>query len=185
MTGIDPDVERLSFAKEKYSANNITYQNACAEDIPGGNYDLIFSNSVLHWCKDKDLVFKQVARALKPGGKFGFVTPADFDVEEQFLTPSKMFTPECRKFMLEHVHHASSDTFKSLAAGNGLHVTYFSKHLQEWQFENVSKLIEFHMTHYKGHLSLKQFNLRAMKQHYGEGSISIIIPYITVLTHKI
>ena len=73
VVGMDPDTDRLQLAKEKYSAPNLTYQEGKAEDISGGNYDVVFSNFVLHWCEDKDIVFKQVMRSLKEGGKFGFV----------------------------------------------------------------------------------------------------------------
>ena len=48
LVGIDPDTERLRLAKEMYSASNIEYLERSAEDIPGGRYDLVFSNHVLH-----------------------------------------------------------------------------------------------------------------------------------------
>ena len=57
VVGIDPDTERLQLAKEKYSASNIEYLEGSAENIPGGDYGLVFSNHVLHWCNDKNLVF--------------------------------------------------------------------------------------------------------------------------------
>ena len=186
VVGIDPDSERLQVASEKYSADNVCYFEGSGENsnVFGGDYDIVFCNSVLHWCKDKNLVFKNVAKSLKPGGTFGFVTPADFNVEKHFFTPAKMFSHECHKALLNHVHHASSETFLSIAAANNLKVTHFSKHLREWKFENVSKLIEFHMTHYKGQLGPEHFNVEAMENHYGNGSISFTIPYITVVAYK-
>ena len=48
VVGIDPETERLRLAKEKCSASNIEYLERSAEDIPGGGYDLVFSNHVLH-----------------------------------------------------------------------------------------------------------------------------------------
>ena len=69
---IDPDVERLEIARMKHGAPNLTYYEGSAYEIPGTDYDYVFSNYVLHWIKDKDLVFKQVSKALKKGGEFAF-----------------------------------------------------------------------------------------------------------------
>ena len=62
----------MSLAKKMYTADNLEYYEGKAEDIPGTDYDIVFSNYVLHWCMDKDLVFKQVSKCLKKGGKFVF-----------------------------------------------------------------------------------------------------------------
>ena len=168
-------------AREKYSVPNVVFQEGRAEDIPGGDYDVVFSNSVLHWCKDKDTLFEEVAKSLKKGGMFGFVTPADFDAEEQFYTPANMVSRECRKVMVNDVHIVSSEKIRQLCSTNNFTVTYFHKHLREWVFKDVYKLIEFHMTHYKGQFDISHFNVEAMKKHYGEGEIIITIPYITVV----
>ena len=93
------------------------------------------------------------------------------------------------KVLLNHVHHALSETFLSIAAAkinNRLKVTHFSKHLRELmqKFEDVSKPIEFHMTHYKGQFGPEHFNLEAIENRYGNGSISFTFPYITVVAHK-
>lgn len=185
IVGIDPDAERLQVARKKHSADILTYQEGSGEKIPGGDYDIVFSNSVLHWCKDKNLVFRNVANSLKKGGKFGFVTPADFNADEVFFTPHEMFSKECHRALSGHVYHASSETYISVAGANNLVVTHFRKHLREWKFENVLQLIEFHMTHYKGKFGLEHFNIEAMKSRYGNGNFIIIIPYITVVAQKI
>ena len=54
VVGINPDTERLKIAKEKHSAPNIVYLEADAEHLPGEDYDLLFSNCVLHWVKTKN-----------------------------------------------------------------------------------------------------------------------------------
>jgi SAM-dependent methyltransferase len=102
--GIDPDLDRLKIAREKYSANNIEFLEGAAEEPPLQHFDVVFSNSVLHWCEDKDRVFKQIANRLQGGGKFGFVTPVDFDNTKQLLTPANMFSPECLEAMTNGVH---------------------------------------------------------------------------------
>ncbi len=50
--------------RKKYSAENIEYLYGTAENLPGVDFkfDMVFSNHVLHWCEDKDLVLKQVSQ---------------------------------------------------------------------------------------------------------------------------
>ena len=91
VVGIDPDTERLRLAKEKCSACNIEYLERSVEDIPGGGYDLAFSNHVLHWCNDIDLVFRQVASKLKTDRIFAFMCVT------QQSAPPEMFSDELRR----------------------------------------------------------------------------------------
>ena len=137
VVGIDPDSKRLQVAREKYSADNICYFEGSGENIIGGDYDIVFSNSVLHWCKDRNLIFENVAKSLKPGGTFGFVACADFDFEKQLFMPFTC-SQECHRALVNKIYQDSSETFLSLAATNGLKVSHFSKHLREWKFEDVS-----------------------------------------------
>ena len=171
-------------AKTKYAACNSQYLERSGEDIPGEGYDIVFCNSVLHWCKDKDLVFKQVEKSLKEGGTFGFVTPSDFDAEREFFTPANMFSSECRQVMMNDVHHISSNEFLHLATTNNFTLMYCKKHLRNWKFKNVNELVEFHVIHYKGRFNFTHFNIEAMKEHYGDGEFTITIPYITVILKK-
>ena len=69
VVAIDPDKDRLPVAKRKYQAGNLEFLQGSAEAIPGGDYDLIFSNHVLHWCKDRQAAFDNIAMSLKPGGR--------------------------------------------------------------------------------------------------------------------
>lgn len=45
------------------------------EYFPEDQYDVVFSNYVLHWIKDKASTFKKVHQNLKPGGRFAFTVP--------------------------------------------------------------------------------------------------------------
>ena len=81
VVAVDPDVERLKIAREKYSASNIEYIQADDKTFPPGQYDLIFSNIVIHWISDKRTLFTRVHEYLCPGGHFAFTT---FDGEQTF-----------------------------------------------------------------------------------------------------
>ena len=57
VVAVDPDGERLKIAREKYSAQNVEYIQADDKTFPSGQYDLIFSNIVIHWISDKKGLF--------------------------------------------------------------------------------------------------------------------------------
>ena len=74
VVAVDPDRERLKIAREKYSASNIEYIQADDKTFPPGEYDLIFSNIVIHWMSDKESLLKRVHETLHPQGCFAFTT---------------------------------------------------------------------------------------------------------------
>ncbi|HWS75483.1 MAG TPA: malonyl-ACP O-methyltransferase BioC [Quisquiliibacterium sp.] len=47
---------------------------AAALPLRDASVDLVFSNLMLHWCRDPDAVFGEIRRVLKPGGLFTFTT---------------------------------------------------------------------------------------------------------------
>ena len=178
VVGIDPDEERLQLARKKYPGPNLTYQEGTAENIPRGVYDFVFSNSVLHYCEDKDKVFKQVKKSLKKGGKFGFVTPNNFDAIEQFCTPADMLSVECRENLINKTHIPRTEELRNIMSVNGFQITYMQEHIREWKFEGVSELIQFLMTHYRD-FGRQHYNAEAMKRRYGDGEIVFKMPYTT------
>ena len=69
--GIDPDVTRVMVAKNTYSSfGNLSFQIGSAEYIPENRYDIVFSNYVFHWVKDKVKAFQDIFNSLKPFGSF-------------------------------------------------------------------------------------------------------------------
>ena len=74
VTGIDmtPDMA----AKGRRSAaemglSNVTIVDGSAERLPFGDasFDVVISNGVIHLIPDKDAVFSEIARVLRPGGR--------------------------------------------------------------------------------------------------------------------
>ena len=74
VVAVDPDGERLKIAREKYSASNIQYIQVDDETFPSGEYDVIFSNLVLHWIHNKEALLKHIHSNLCQGGYFAFTT---------------------------------------------------------------------------------------------------------------
>ena len=70
VVAVDPDGERLAIARVRYPSNNIEYIQADDQSFPAGEYDIIFSNLVIHWIDDKKAVFNRVYANLRPGGCF-------------------------------------------------------------------------------------------------------------------
>lgn len=77
-----PDATVIALDLAEKMLNNQTYRDhpyklcADAEQLPLANnsIDLIFSNLMLPWCNDIEVVFQEVKRVLKPNGLFLFST---------------------------------------------------------------------------------------------------------------
>jgi len=72
--GIDLISEMLERAREnleKTSLNNVTFQEASAEDLPfpDRSFDVVISNGVFNLIPDKVKALKEVFRVLKPFGR--------------------------------------------------------------------------------------------------------------------
>ena len=103
VVGIDPDLERLQIAREKYSADNIEYLEGRGENIPGSDYDIVFSNYVLNWSDKKEEIFSQAYKCLKAGGKLGFVAVSGNSIVEEVCVAgmvSAEFEAAGRKMMV-------------------------------------------------------------------------------------
>ena len=79
VVAINPDTERIKIAKEKHSSSNTQYLVAGAENLPGEGYDILFSNFVLHWVKDKKAVFQKAQAILNQEGRIAFCCPCHND----------------------------------------------------------------------------------------------------------
>lgn len=48
-------------------------------DIPGGSYDLVYVANTIHHVQNRPLLFEQIRRALKPGGRFFSIDPLAYN----------------------------------------------------------------------------------------------------------
>ena len=73
VTGIDFSARMVEVARRHYP--QATFLEANAEELPFGDasFEAVVSNFVVHHLARPDVVFREVCRALKPGGRFAFV----------------------------------------------------------------------------------------------------------------
>ena len=68
--GIDRSPEMIAYATETYSIQNLSFACMDARSLTFSNqFDLIFSNAVLHWVDDHLAFLKGASRALKQNGR--------------------------------------------------------------------------------------------------------------------
>ena len=73
VVGIDSSAEMVDYAKQTYPESQYTslsFQCQDARSLPfSSEFDLVFSNAVLHWVNDHPAFLQGAYQALKPGGK--------------------------------------------------------------------------------------------------------------------
>ena len=185
VVAIDPNAEGLKVAKDKYTASNLQYLEGSSDNIPGGEYDIVFSNYVLHWIKDKGILFKNIAQSLKKGGKFAFVTPSYKDFNKDVLTPAEMYSPECRNAIISSYQMLNMDEYKPFFSSSNFEIIYSEEHLQEWKFNGVEDFVSFCSVFLtQGRFDITHFDVEAMRKHHGDGEIIFNPPILTSILHK-
>lgn len=127
-------------------ADKVRVHHGNFEKIPFENnsYDCVWSqDSILH-SKNKDVVFKEVSRVLKPDGEFIFSDP---------MQKNALVTPQLTK-VFERIHLDSMghpDLYKKLADENGIFINEYS---------SMPKSLLFHYTNVLKQLEQKQNELR-------------------------
>ena len=183
VVGIDPDTERLKIAKEKHSAPNIVYLEADAEHLPGEDYDLIFSNFVLHWVKDKEPVFQQAQKILKQGGLFAFCSAIQNDA--YFPPGEDMVSKEFKQDTLNNWFLVDVEEADRYATKYGFETDYFRKDVANFDSGNIDGLIEFYMTHSPGKISdISHFNIENIKKYFGDHFI-VSVPQALAIYKKV
>jgi SAM-dependent methyltransferase len=74
VTGIDLHEKRLAYARKHYGSDTTGFLTMDAEkaDFPAGSYDKAMSLCVMEHLGDDERVMRNVAKALRPGGRFVF-----------------------------------------------------------------------------------------------------------------
>jgi arsenite methyltransferase len=123
VTGIDMTEEQLEKATRLASENkfdNVTFVKGYLENLPfeDASFDIVISNGVINLCPDKEKVFAEVSRVLKPNGK---MVIADIVTEQQLpetITCDSTLWASCIGGA------GQEDTYKNSIESNGMEVLY-------------------------------------------------------------
>lgn len=109
--GVDPDSCVLS----NPFLDEARVGRAEAIPYPDKSFDVVFCNNVLEHLAEPALVFKEVARVLKPGGRFLFKTPNRF----HYVALASSLTPHWFHQLFYRLHQTSpEDVFPTLYRAN-------------------------------------------------------------------
>lgn len=95
--GIDMTDEMIAKAKENIraaGANNVEVRKGIIEDLPveGASVDWVISNCVINLSPEKDRVFREIARVLKPGGQMLVSDIVANDLPKEILEQAAAYT---------------------------------------------------------------------------------------------
>ena len=121
VTGIDMTDEQLEKATRLTNKNNfqnVKFTKGYLEKLPfaDASFDVVISNGVINLCPDKEKVFAEVARVLKPKGRLAI---ADFVTETQL---PENITCDSKLWASCIGGAAQEDTYKNSIQKNGMEV---------------------------------------------------------------
>lgn len=123
VTGIDMTDEQLEKATRLAKENNfenVKFVKGYLENLPfaDASFDVVISNGVINLCPDKEKVFAEVARVLKPKGRMVIADiVTDTQLPENITCDSKLWA-SCIGGA------AQEDTYKNSIQKNGMEVLY-------------------------------------------------------------
>jgi arsenite methyltransferase len=67
----DDQLEKAKALRRRHGFEGVRFVHGYAEELPveDGGYDVVISNGVINLAADKEAVFREIARALRPGGR--------------------------------------------------------------------------------------------------------------------
>ena len=142
--GVDPDKERIALAQNSYSdLKNLQFIEGSHETFPAEQYDLIFSNIVFHWIKNKDVLFERASKHLKSGGQLVFCVPSHLSTILREL--SYLMGPDKYAAILNSFSFATSNEYKQLAVDHGFAVLHFEDKIMGHFWKDIDDLITWWM----------------------------------------
>ena len=184
--GVDPDKERVALAQNSYSnLKNLQFIEGSHETFPAEQYDLIFSNIVFHWIKNKDVLFERASKYLKSGGQFVFCVPSY--LPSILCKLSYLMGPDKGAAILNSFSFATSDEYKQLAVDHGFAVLHFEDKIIEHLWKNIDDLITWWTGVCHGVFdpsAIDPVELQNFKKPYGEKPVDIGMPefyYFTMI----
>jgi trans-aconitate 2-methyltransferase len=77
VTGIDSSAEMLALAQRRWAGDNLAFVQMDMQALRfDAAFDVVYSNSAVHWAQDHPALLAGVWRALRPGGRILMQAPA-------------------------------------------------------------------------------------------------------------
>ena len=173
VVGVDPDAERIKVAQEKYGGEtNVTFFVGSDAEFPGQRaetYDIIYSNIVFHWIKDKQEAFKAIYESLKPGGTLVVAVPLRLSDTLQALL--KATNKETAARIVSKVHYEPSSVYKSLCMDAGFKEMSLEETSFLCPFKRVEDLCEWYKASTHGEFDLRHVDAKTSFPTDDEGHI--------------
>ena len=145
VTGVDFSPKMVEVAQNKYP--EITFRQADAEQLPfeAGSFDSVVANFVVHHLARPEIVFREVNRVLRPGGRFAF---AVWGVPEEQSSIAAFFGAVMAHHDLEELPHGplfgvtERSVYEPLLTQAALEDCSLSIHEVTWKADSLDPILK-------------------------------------------
>ena len=147
VVAVDPDSYRVEVARESHrEVKNLAFHEGSSASFPGmgsETYDIVFSNFVFHWIKDKEEAFKNMFRSLKPAGKI-VLTYGDRLPSIVHKIYRELQNSESMERMLSKRWYERRANMEEMCSAAGFEIIKsVDVKMEDQEFENVESLCSF------------------------------------------
>lgn len=147
-TGIDRSARMLEQRPVSARPDGLTFRIDTIESLPAeAAYDLVFSNSALHWVPNHRALVQQLVRALEPRGQLAFQIPAMHDDAGHTIAEALADSPPYREALggwtrLQPV--LPPDTYTRILYAAGLRPPRVSLHVYPHVLAGPEEVVEWY-----------------------------------------
>ncbi len=180
VVGIDPDSERIKLARENHISLNVPqlqFLDGDGEKFPEDQYDLVFSNAVLHWIENKAAVFQKVYENIRPGGQFAFTVGEELPALQVEMT--HLMGPDRAKKVLGKFHFVPMHQYEDMAAAVGFQLVLAEVEQRRYTLANIDAAFDSWFATMQGDFDpalIDQATLERFKHNYRDKPIDIMLP---------
>ena len=175
--GVDPDRERIKVAQEvNGGVDNLLFEDGSTEKFTPGPYDIVFSHAVLNWVLDKEIAFKNVHKALKPGGFFALCVGLSHNkLFDQWMD---LLDAKAKEEVYSMFHYKPKEHYLDLGKLYGFSVVSMECYPVVFKFDNIDAALDWWYAVTHGKFDPKLVDIakhQELKQTYGDGSIEFAV----------
>ena len=183
VVAVDPDKERLRIAKETYGAvSNILFQEGSTDEFPVDQYDIVYTNHVMAWVKDKETAFKNIYKNLKPGGCFGM--QVGIQMIKLFDQMNELMGAERVQLINDRLIFSPCEIYEEIALSCGFSLQLKLKTPAVVKYKNIEHLFDWWYGTTHGVFDQKLIDtaaLEAFKRPFGDKALEIEIGILATL----